>query len=82
MVVIIAAWTIEQAKLHLQAWMEAELKVTTGQSYSVGTRQLTRANLGEISEKIKFWAIEVEKLQSIQQHKGTNRMYRVVPRDL
>lgn len=76
------AWTLQQAQQHLQAWMEAELKVTTGQSYSVGSRQLTRANLGEISEKIKFWASEVEKLEARQQHRGTNRVYRVVPRDL
>lgn len=77
-----SAWTLEQAKQHLQAWMEAEIKVTTGQSYSVGTRQLTRANLNDISEKIKFWANEVEKIQVRQQHRGTNRVYRVVPRDL
>ncbi len=62
-----AAWSLEQAKQHLQAWMEAELKVTTGQSYSVGTRQLTRANLSEITEKIKFWASEVEKLEARKQ---------------
>lgn len=77
-----AAWSLEQAKQHLQAWMEAELKVTTGQSYSVGTRQLTRANLSEITEKIKFWANEVEKLEARKNHRGTNRVYRVVPRDL
>ncbi|KZL88704.1 DUF6148 family protein [Clostridium magnum] len=77
-----AAWTIQQARDHLQAWMEAELKVTAGQSYSIGTRQLTRADLGQINEKIKFWANEVEKLEARQQHRGTNRVYRVVPRDL
>ena len=75
------AWTLEQARQHLQAWMEAELKVTTGQSYSIGTRQLTRANLSDISEKIKFWANEIEKLEARSQHKGTNRVYRAVPRD-
>jgi len=77
-----AAWTLEQAKQHLNAWMEAELKVTTGQSYTIGTRQLTRAGLGEISEKIKFWANEVQKIETQQKNKGTNRVYRVVPRDL
>lgn len=77
-----AAWTLEQAKEHLQAWMEAELKVTTGQSYTIGRKQLTRANLTEISEKIRFWSNEVIKLENQQKKNGTNRVYRVVPRDL
>lgn len=77
-----AAWTLEQAKEHLQAWMEAELKVTTGQSYTIGRKQLTRANLTEISEKIRFWSNEVIKLENQQKKRGTNRVYRVVPRDI
>lgn len=76
------AWTLEQAKQHLQAWMQAELAVTTGQSYRIGTRQLTRANLGEITNQIKFWGNEVNKLEAYVKRKGTNRVYRVVPRDL
>lgn len=76
-----AAWTLEQAKEHLQAWMEAELKVTTGQSYTIGRKQLTRANLSEISEKIRFWSNEVVKIENQMKNKGTNRVYRVVPRD-
>ena len=77
-----AVWTLEQAKEHLQAWMEAELKVTTGQSYTIGRKQLTRANLTEISEKIRFWSNEVIKLENQQKKRGTNRVYRVVPRDI
>lgn len=76
-----AAWTLDQAKEHLQAWMEAELKVTTGQSYTIGRKQLTRANLSEISEKIRFWSNEVVKIENQMKNKGTNRVYRVVPRD-
>lgn len=77
-----AAWTLEQAKAHLQAWMEAEISVTSGQSYQIGTRQLTRANLSEISDRIMFWGNEVTKIENQQKRNGTNRLYRVVPRDL
>nr|WP_238938005.1 DUF6148 family protein [Anaerobacillus isosaccharinicus] len=37
--------TLERARKHLEAWLEAELAVSTGQAYRIGTRQLQRANL-------------------------------------
>ena len=42
--------TLEIAKKHLDAWLEAELEVTTHQSYTIGSRSLTKANLSEIRE--------------------------------
>lgn len=77
-----AAWTLEQAKKHLEAWMEAEIAVTTGQSYTLRSRQLTRANLSDINKQIQFWANEVNKLEAQSKRRGTNCVYRVVPRDL
>lgn len=73
------AWTLETARKHLDTWMDAELKVATGQSYTIGTRSLTRANLNEIREQIKFWRTEVEGLEG--RVRGP-RVMRVVPRDL
>lgn len=73
-------WTLEEAKQHLQAWMEAELAVSTGQKYKIGTRELTRADLGEIAERISFWSNEVERLKR-GRGRGA-RVLRVVPRDL
>lgn len=78
----VAAWTLEQARRHLEAWMEAEIAVTTGQKYQIGTRELWRADLGQIREQIKFWGNEVSKLENANKRKGTNRIYRAVPRDL
>ncbi|AKL95005.1 hypothetical protein CACET_c15560 [Clostridium aceticum] len=75
-----AAWTLEIAKKHLNAWLKAELAVSTGQSYKIGSRQLTRANLSEIKGQIKFWRTEVEKLKP--NSKGPRRVMRIVPRDL
>lgn len=77
-----AAITLETAKKHLEAWLEAELQVTTNQSYTIGTRSLTRANLSEIRKQIEFWGNKVAELENQKNHRGRNRVFRVVPRDL
>lgn len=59
-----AATRLEEAKEMYQLWIDAEKAVTTGQSYKIGTRSLTRANLSEIAERVKFWRNEVDKLES------------------
>lgn len=69
---------LERAKKHLEAWYEAELAVSTGQSYRIGTRQLNRANIAEIRKQITYWQREVARLQG----KGNRRVFRAVPRDL
>ena len=74
------AWiTIEEARENLKMWLEAERAVATGQSYRIGTRQLTRANLSDITERIAFWRNELEKLES---GRTGARVLRAVPRDL
>lgn len=75
-------YSLETAKKHLDAWLEAELEVTTHQSYTIGSRSLTKANLTEIRRQIQFWSNEVAKLENIKKRKGRNRITRVVPRDL
>ena len=69
---------LERARKHLDAWYNAELAVSTGQSYSIGPRSLTRANLQEIRKQILYWEDKVKML------KGTKRRRskRFVPRDL
>lgn len=73
-----AIWTLEEAKTHLKAWLDAEIAVTTGQSYEIGSRKLERANLYQIREQIKFWKAEVQKAESGDRR----RAYRITPRDL
>jgi hypothetical protein len=73
-------WTLEEAKTHLRSWLDAELAVSTGQRYRIGTRELTRANLSEIKERIRFWSNEVTRLE--KGRKAGARVLRVVPRDL
>lgn len=77
-----AGITLKEAQKHLKMWLEAETEIATSQSYTIGTRTLTRANLKEVREQIKFWQNKVEQLENIAGNKGRNRVYRAVPRDL
>ena len=73
---------LEIARQNLDAWLNAELEVTTHQSYTIGSRSLTKANLSEIRKEIEFWTNEVARLENIEKRGGRNRIYRAVPRDL
>ena len=77
-----AAITLETAKKHLVMWLEAESEVAINQSYTIGGKSFTRANLGEIRKQIEYWSNKVQALENIAKRKGRNRVYRVVPRDL
>lgn len=74
--------TLETAKKHLDMWLEAEAAVANGQSYSIGSRTLTRANLSEIRSTIDYWNNKVAELENISNNRGRNRIIRAVPRDL
>lgn len=73
--------TKQIAEEHLHAWLEAEMAVTTSQSYQIGGRQLTRADLGEIRKQIEYWSNKVENLTAAEERGGRSRMFRAVPRD-
>ena len=73
---------IEIARHHLNAGLEAELELTTHQSYKIGSRSLTKADLGEIRKQIEFWQNRVAQLENAEKRGGRNRVVRVVPRDL
>ncbi len=49
------AWDLQTAKTHLNSWLEAEIAISTGQSYKIGSRELRRADLKEVREQVKFW---------------------------
>ncbi len=73
---------IEIARYHLNAWLEAELEVTTHQSKRIGSRSLTRADLAQIRKQIEFWQNRVAQLENAEKRGGRNRVFRAVPRDL
>lgn len=59
-----SVYTLEQAQAKLLAYSEAEEKVLTGQSYTLGGRSLTRANLAEIRAGMTLWEGRVSRLES------------------
>ncbi len=73
------AVSLEEAKRHLDMWLEAEAAIASGQSYKIGTRSLTRADLEAVAKRIDYWRHEVNRLE----RGGSGmRAFRVVPRDL
>ena len=70
--------TIEEARENLTMWLCAERDISTGQSYKIGTRSLSRADLSMVASRIAFWRNEIEKLENGQ--RGL-RVVRAVPRD-
>lgn len=70
---------IDFLKERLELYYAAERRILEGQSYKLGSRELTRANLKEVQDKIKELENDIEKLES----SGTTKrkVYKVVPRD-
>jgi len=67
---------LSDAQALLAAYKAAELAVLTGQSYRIGSRELTRANLAEIREGKREAQADVDRLT------GARKMRRVIPRDI
>lgn len=59
-----AGITLEIAERKLEMWLNAEDAVATGQSYTIGTRSLTRASLAEIRKQIDYWSSKVNELKA------------------
>lgn len=72
--------TLEHARKMLRLWLEAEEAVSTGQSYTIGTRSLTRVNMAEIRKAQTYWENRIAALES-GRGRGC-RVMRAVPRDL
>ena len=73
--------TKEQAQIQLNAWLDANLAVSTGQSYKIGSRTLTRADASHILTQIKYWQGVLDEIVASETNKSRNRAYRIVPRD-
>lgn len=68
---------LEMKKKRLEQYYTAEERILKGQSYTIGSRQLTRANLVDVQKKIKELEAEVEMLEK----RGTTkrRSARIIP---
>jgi len=70
--------TLEYAQTQHKLWLDAQTAVASGQSYTIGRRSLTRANLSDILRMIQYWEDEIDSLTSTSRP----RTRRAVPRDL
>ena len=70
--------TLDQARQMLQTYLDAELKVLSGQSYSIGGRTLTRADLAAIRAGRDEWQKKVDSLENAKA--PAIRLYGGVPR--
>ncbi len=71
--------SLEKARQHLDLWLDAEAAIATGQSYRIGSRSLTRADLDMVAQRINYWSHQVNRLE----RGGSGmRTFRTVPRDL
>lgn len=77
-----AVFTKELCKKKLNTWLEAEEAVATGQSYQIGNRMLTRADLKQIREQMEYWAGKLAQAEAEEKSGGRNRAYRAVIRDV
>lgn len=73
---------LNRLKLRLDMYYEAEEAILGGaQSYKMGTRELTRAQLSNIKDMIAYLEKEIAAEQSKQSGKGRNRTFGIIPRD-
>lgn len=69
---------LKSMRRRLDAYYEAEEKILKGQSYTIGSRELKRADLTAVQKEIKELEVKIEALET----RGTTkrRLMRVVPR--
>ncbi|SFA91724.1 hypothetical protein SAMN05216312_102226 [Cohnella sp. OV330] len=75
-------YTYEQAKNHLDAWLAADLAISTGQSYTIANRTLTRANIKDVHAMIKYWQAHLKAaIRAENGQRAPSRIRRYVPVD-
>ena len=73
-----AGITLATAQATLDAYLAAEIKVLSGQSYEIAGRKMTRADLAEIRAGVEAWNTRVIGLSA--RASGQGRAYTVVTR--
>lgn len=77
-----AIFSKELCQQKLSTWLAAEEAVATGQSYQIGSRMLTRADLKQIRSEMEYWAEKLAQAEAEEKSGGRNRAYRAVIRDV
>ena len=70
-------------KQALEATEKAYLALLTGQvqSYTIGSRNLTRLNLSELKETISTLEKEIDELEAVLRGGGRRKAVGIIPRD-
>ncbi|MDR7220348.1 DUF6148 family protein [Aminobacter aminovorans] len=68
-----AGISLEHAERQLDLWLAASEKVAAKQSYSIGSRSLTLADLSDINAQIQYWDGQVKKLSRAANGRGRVR---------
>lgn len=68
-----AGITLAQAEAKLTMFLTAEDTVSSGKSYSIGDRSMTRHDLSEIRQSIAFWDRKVKELTESAAGRGRAR---------
>ncbi len=76
-----AIYSKELCQKKLNTWLAAEEAIATGQSYQIGSRMLTRADLKSVREEMEYWAGKLAAAEASDKHGGRNRLYQFIPRD-
>ena len=73
---------LESLNARLELYVSCEASIIGGaQSYAMGSRNLTRANLPEVASMIKYLEKEIAQEESKTSGKGRNKVFRIIPRD-
>ncbi|WP_442953646.1 DUF6148 family protein [Paenibacillus sp. USDA918EY] len=73
---------LESLRTRLSEYIACESAILSGaQSYSIAGRNLTRANLAEISDMIRYLEKEIAAEEGMSRGNGRNRVIGVIPRD-
>jgi hypothetical protein len=73
---------LDTLRTRLEQYIECELAILgSAQEYTIAGRKLTRANLKEIADMIRYLEREVANEESKTAGKGRNRTFGVIPRD-
>lgn len=67
-----AIFSKELCRKKLNTWLAAEEAVATGQSYQIGSRMLTRANLKQIRAEMEYWAEKLAQAEAEEKAGGRN----------
>lgn len=77
-----AIFSKETCRQKLSTWVAAEEAIATGQSYKIGSRSLTRADLKAVRDEMEYWASKLAEAEAEEKTGGRNRLHRFTPRDV